>query len=105
MDSPLLSVFLCRYPVAKNLAPVRSQYALWMELYAVDIVFLVAQCHDLSFITFCGNLQTIGEIILRYNPRMVTAHGDATGKSVKNSVVPELGSFGGYPMEHIGKIS
>ena len=42
-----------------------GEHALGMELYAVDVVFLMFQGHNLSFVTLGCDFQTVGEVLLR----------------------------------------
>ena len=50
-----------------------------MKLDAANIIFAMAKRHDLSFFhILCRDLQAVGEILFRYDPRMVAA-GTETG--------------------------
>ena len=83
---------------------IRGEYGFRMELYAVDIVFAVAQCHDLSFWADRRHFKAGRQTVVRHYPRMVTSHGELLGDALKHIVFFRLETRSLYAVEHIGQV-
>ena len=72
---------------------------------AADIVFAVAQCHDLSLFRIFGrDLQTVRKILFRYGPRVVaprTETGFQAGKQRLFRLYPDIGT---NPVVHVRQV-
>ena len=75
-----------------------------MELNAVYIIITVTQCHDLSVITLCRNLQAVREAIAANDPTVVPSHYYSPGKPVEYRVNTKLSALGSHSMIDVRKI-
>lgn len=86
------------------------QLAFWgenafrMELYAVDIILLMAQSHDLTFIALCRYLYAFWQVFLRNDPRMIASYGETVGYSVEDSIVMKVRCLRCHTMKDLRKV-
>ena len=73
-----------------------------MELYAVDVMLAVAQCHDLSFWADRRHFEAGRQIVARHHPRVVSSTD--CRDALENIVFfrPETRSL--YAVEDIGQV-
>ena len=83
---------------------IRGEYGFRMELYAVDVVFAVAQRLDLSFWADRCHFETGRQTVVRHYPRVVTSHGELLGDALKNIVFFRMETRTLYAVEHIGQV-
>ena len=81
---------------------IRGEYGFRMELYAVDVVFAVAQRHDLSFWADRRHFEAGRQTVVRHYPRVVTSYGELLGDALENIVFFRLETRSLYAVEHIG---
>ena len=81
-----------------------GEYRFGVELYAVDVVVLMLESHDLSLVAHGSHLQTGGEVFSAHHPRVVSAHGDSLGQRVEDIVVRELCTFGSHTVEYVAEV-
>lgn len=91
-------------PISNHGCPFGREHALGMELYAVDVVLLVLQGHDLPLVALGGYLQALGETLFGHHPRVVASHGDALGQPRKDGVVAKLRALGGHAVKHVAEV-
>src|SRR5574344_26177 len=75
-----------------------------MKLDAAYVIVFVFEPHNLSFVTFCRNLQTVGKFLFGYHPRVVTAHHNALGQSFEYFIISKLSALCGYSVEHVAEV-
>lgn len=90
--------------VFHDVSSIRGEYGFRMELYAVDVVFAVAQRHDLSFRADRRHFEAGREAVARYHPRVVTSYGELLGDALENIVFFRLETRSLYAVEHIGQV-
>ena len=73
-------------PVAYNLFSIGSQYRFRMELDAVDIVFPMSQCHDLTFGADGSDNQFFGKSVCIHYPGVITTDWNFSRKTVENVI-------------------
>lgn len=62
------------YPVAQHLFSFGGENGFRMKLYASHIECAVTECHDVSFFTYGGHLQTLREIFPIDYPGMIPSY-------------------------------
>ena len=88
----------------EHLAAVRSEHTLGVELDASDVERLVLEGHDLPLVALGRNLQTVGEVLLRNHPRVVTSDGDIARDATEDGIVAGDVTRGSHTMEHIAEV-
>ena len=68
-------------PVAYNLFSIGSQYRFRVKLDAVNIVFLMFQCHDLTFGADGGDNQFFGKFFRIHYPGVITTDWNFSRKT------------------------
>lgn len=91
-------------PVRYYGATVGGEDTLRMELYTVDVVVAVAECHDLAFVALGGHFKAWGEVVVADYPGVVSTHGETWGDMVEDIVAGEVGAFRCYSVEDFGEI-
>lgn len=79
-----------------------------MKLYASHIECAVTECHDVSFFTYGGHLQTLREIFPIDYPGMIPSYLYGGGKSFEQIVRRSQGDRTLYAVEHfiqVGQLS
>ena len=75
-----------------------------MELNTMYIVGLMADCHDLSFLTFCRYFQAIGKTFPADYPGMVSSNRDFFSQPFKKQILVKDGNRSLYPMIYFFEI-
>lgn len=84
------------------------KHAFRVVLNASDVIFPVAERHDIAFITGAGNLQACGEVVSVHNPRVVTSHLYGFVQTLKDIVICTDMGRSGYSVEdaaQVGKLA
>ena len=92
------------HPISKHVLSIGCQHAFWMKLYAMDVILLMLQSHDLPVVTHSRHFKTVGKMRSVHYPTMVSSHCDSLLQSFEQVIITKLRALCCHPMEHLVKV-